>query len=268
MSFLAINGVELSVRDGTLKQDVIEIGERGRSFDGTAWASIRAIKQRWTFQTKPMSQSEADCWKALLGVSGHTAAFEDSLYTAQGLACSSSFGASIASTSGHLYAAALKLNAGSSFIQFPYMYPRGCTAGAWVKVGPDVFRFQMLSSRNGGQTITYFLNGVANPQGKIAYNGGIRINGDNALDVYVNDLIMWPGECPDIWAANYYTHLGSLQVARLPNVRARGDAIRLGFADYNKFYIARVIGSRIVQCYIDGSFSDNAEELEVELIES
>lgn len=66
MPFLVVGGVTASVARDTAKRETIEIGERARAFDGTMRSTVRARKYRWSANTTPLTQADADTFIAAL----------------------------------------------------------------------------------------------------------------------------------------------------------------------------------------------------------
>lgn len=85
MTALSIYGIPVPVERGSLKRDIQEIGERGVSFNGTPWSSIRAIRRNnFSFRTTPMLVSEANFWRALIQGDGATWGFDSGPSSDQG----------------------------------------------------------------------------------------------------------------------------------------------------------------------------------------
>lgn len=65
MPYLVVNGVTIPVQlDDGDEEDVIEVGDRGEAFDGTALSSVRSVKSRWRFRTGPVDAATAAAIKA------------------------------------------------------------------------------------------------------------------------------------------------------------------------------------------------------------
>jgi hypothetical protein len=58
MAFLIVAGVTVPVEPGGGERGIVEIGDRGRAFDGSMLASIRARKRVWNVTTAPMSSTD------------------------------------------------------------------------------------------------------------------------------------------------------------------------------------------------------------------
>lgn len=59
MAFLVVGGVAVPASPSDATEEIVEIGDRGRAFDGSMLASIRARKRVWTIATVPMTIAAA-----------------------------------------------------------------------------------------------------------------------------------------------------------------------------------------------------------------
>lgn len=257
MPFLAINGITLPVRGGSLKRDEIEIGERGRMFDGSPWSGVRARKRRWAFGTPPMTQVDAAAWRALLSGVGHTADFEADTWTAQGVQGVLS-GTAARSTVGEF--------AGSYSLLIPAGTENSCAWtfpawSAWTVAVRDVLHFMWKSDLPGkvlvnGSQADWSLSWFTWSSGLLTLSGN-GASGNHFLD----DLLVLPFAVPASWAAQMAAHPRAL--LPLPTLEASGDMVGAPLG-----VVARVTGSEQVQCMLGGSWTPNAEQLDVELEEA
>lgn len=84
MAFLTLNGVTIPTAKGG-QQEVMEIGDRQRAFDGTYIRDTRAYKRRWKFSTRPVSELRALMLRGLIQGRGTYFPFDGSLYGSNGL---------------------------------------------------------------------------------------------------------------------------------------------------------------------------------------
>lgn len=63
--------------DGGAEREIVEIGDRGRTFNGTAFTAIRAWKDEHTFKTAPISTATAASIKSALQATQPMACYGD-----------------------------------------------------------------------------------------------------------------------------------------------------------------------------------------------
>jgi len=85
--FLDINGVQVSVADGSFADDVIDIGDRDRAVDGSLIQTRVTLKQKYTFTTALGAIVPADgvAWRQFINGYGHHWGFGSSVYSGKGL---------------------------------------------------------------------------------------------------------------------------------------------------------------------------------------
>jgi len=81
--YLALNGVTIPTAKGGVI-DVAKIGESRRAFDGTLIRERRAVKRKWSFQTKPITELRALSIVGLLQGKGFYLPFDGDLYAKNG----------------------------------------------------------------------------------------------------------------------------------------------------------------------------------------
>lgn len=258
MSFLTLNGVTLPVAADSLKEDRVEIGERGRAFDGTPFASIRAVKRVWSFRTPPVTQAEATAWKALLGAQGANWDMEADAYSLQGHTPTLGGSAAPSATYAKFGTKSLKIPFATSGTAAWSVGAAAQWSVAWWWYANAVW--QHVVRLDDGTT---FFDGV-----KLGFSpamswltlssGTLAFARDNTIynaDYYIDDLLFLPARVADSWpaqmaAANY-------QKPSFPRLLANGDMIPGG-----ALVVPSVAGSSTV--YGGGAY---LEELEVELQE-
>lgn len=88
MAFLTVNGITIPTAKGGV-QEIVEIGDRQRAFDGTYIRDTRAFKRRWKFTTKPISELRAMALRGLIQGRGYYFGYDNTDYAANGFAASS-----------------------------------------------------------------------------------------------------------------------------------------------------------------------------------
>ena len=263
MSFCTINGITLPIREGSLKQSVQEIGERGQAFDGTAYQAVRARKRKWQFSTPPMTQADSLAWSALLNGDAVNWSFEVDAYSQQGHAATITGSAARTTT-------AYKFGAASLLI--PYS---PSSSAAWnVGVGPAWTVACWRRYYNGAawlwnhrvttSTGIYYSGGVATTDGNppTVSSGVLTLAGGlSSQPLYYDDLWILPAVVPTSWPAQMYAH--NAQLVDASGFTLGGDIVPAAVA-----CVGQVTGSKVLQGIVGGSFVSNAVELEIEITEA
>ena len=66
MPYLTIGATDVDVAADGVSEEVQNIGDRYRAFDGTMRSTVRAYKSVWTVQTVPMARATADTLQGVL----------------------------------------------------------------------------------------------------------------------------------------------------------------------------------------------------------
>lgn len=83
--FLDINGIAVSVADGSFTDSPVDIGDRDRAVDGSLIQTRVTLKQKYGWTTTPMDATTAYAWKALINGYGQHWSFDSSTFSGKGL---------------------------------------------------------------------------------------------------------------------------------------------------------------------------------------
>lgn len=62
MAFLSINGTEVEILQESGEEATIEVGDKGRMFEGTYMQRVWAVKREWSLSTKPFDRTTLDAY--------------------------------------------------------------------------------------------------------------------------------------------------------------------------------------------------------------
>ena len=263
MPFATINGITLPIRDGSLKQSIQEIGERGQAFDGTAYQAIRARKRKWQFSTTPMSQADSLAWIALLNGQAVNWDFETDTYSLQGHAATVAGTATRTTAAYKFGAASLTIaSASSSSAAWSVGVGSSWTVACWRRYyngATWIWQHRVTTSTGvfySGGTATTDANPPTVAAGVLTLAGGLNSN-----SVYYDDLWILPAVVPASWPAQMAAH--GAQLVDASGFTLSGDIVPAAVA-----CVGQVTGSKALQGVVGGSFVSNAVELEVEIVEA
>lgn len=262
MSFLTVNGIVLSVEDESLSLETREVGERGYSWDGTPWASIRDRRLSWEFDTSPLPQDTAEAWTALLTGWGYTWDFEDDTYSDQGLAATIVGGAAVSTEQKKYGAKSLKLPQHVGGSDSSAAWTVG-TASRWTIVVwyyRNTIWTHLVIRSDGAKWVDSVRNDGASTAWIGISAGVLTVTADDSFNTYVDDLLYLPALVPTDWPAQMYAR--ATAIPSMPYIGVDGDMVR-GTAELT--VLGQVSGAKVGQGNIGGAWTSAGEKLSVKL---
>lgn len=252
MAFLAINGIEIPVREGTLGEESRDIGERAQAFDGTLRMSRLAQKLDLAFDTPVMTDGAS--WYGLLTGQGEKWSFDSSVYGSKGSPPSAATSAAVSATRSKFGGKSLKLTATTGDVTFTqntdtaaFWHWNGAAWDHYVYNTAGVIHKNGVSPASGPTGVTVTVNGTA-----VRFQAG-------GGDVFLDDLVITPYGWVSTWQATVYAAGAAFGLT--PQLAVTGDAIIAG----SPRIMLGVVSFDFVKAVLGGSFRTNARILHVKL---
>jgi hypothetical protein len=240
MPFLAINGVEFPVKDGTYAETLREVGSSTVAYSGALRRQRRALKRDVRFESSPMSGAEAEMWTAVIASLGQSWSFETAsgLYSSKGLGPSATSGT--AATNASTYktgAASLRLSQPSSSITYTWGTGTapGRTLALWSLREFGSWNHYIFDDTHASG---HWLNGVWTASAAPAFLNTfsattLLLNNVDTNHRFFDDMHLWPFSLSDVpaatataWASAIYTAASAGAAAgESPKLLLTGDAV-------------------------------------------
>lgn len=257
MPFLTVNGLTLSVADGSAKESFEEIGDTSRAFDGTLRRSRLTRKRILSVDTAPMLATDAYAWEQLLAGEGHTWSFNTSLYSSKGLGPNASTGLTVNATAPQFGAGMMRVAAAGTPNTAVFATGLGSvwTVAVWVSVAAGPWGHFVVRS-DGAK----WVNGVRNDGAATAFlvvSGSVTLSGHTTDTVDYDDLVVLPYAVPDAWPETW--GVATSAFSALPALTLGGDVVPEG----TRTVMGSVEVSDVGQMTLGGSWRDNARVIAV-----
>lgn len=226
MSFLTLNGVELSVRDGAPADAFQDAGEQVRAYSGNLLRDIIYRKDAFTFETTPLQYAEWVMWRWLLRGEGDVWHFDetgDYQWSAKGNGDNTEAGTVAETATAKFGGRAIDISAASSVTWADVLDGSGdWTALVWRDTGAGYSHYAETSSG------LFQLDGSpVSTEGWFALSGGdldFKLQNTGGSGVKFDDLVVMPFAATTAWLDFFFTNHATAW-ADLPGLRMAGDII-------------------------------------------
>lgn len=229
MSALTINGFPVPVSGW--RQSIEEVGERGRSFSGKAWSSIRATKRRWIARITSSDPQEVEALRSLVAGEGFSWSFNADLYAdGKGLPPISTAGTTLisAAPTPKFGAKCLRLDQNPATVYFQGDAGRALvwTVAYWTYESA-AWHHNVASYDNGtwrkwrdGASVG---SGYAMPLVSVNGSGQLVLAGQVGAYAYLDDLLWFPCLWPTTWPPILYARTTAFPA--VPKLEVAGDLL-------------------------------------------
>lgn len=264
--FLRVNGIPISVADGSAAGAPEVIGRAARGLNGSLVAERRRVKRRWDFATPPLDPVEALAIEGLLLGRGWTFDFETGTgtYAANGGATIATGSRSAVQKKFGTYSWAMGASSVAKILfgSFdPAAAGQAWTVAFWWWNGTT---WQHIIETSEAER---FVNGVS--QGALSAifvsesATELDITNPDAATRYVDDLWVSPYLWPSTWPAAVYGYASATAAAP----RLTADGLLIGNGGPAAAVLGDVSGSRQVQGYLGAVWTPNLTTLSASLAE-
>ena len=247
-AFLSINGIPLSVADGAASSSVDDVGVSARMSDGSLVRNRRAVKSSWDFDTVLDVQATALAVKGLVLGAGHVWDFNSSLYSAKGLAVTTS--GALSSTQKKYGSQSLQLPASTAVeintTAYDYQFRPWTAAFWWYRAGAWKHIVETSANKrweNGVYIGTRFYCAASSYY--------LNIGDGDPTTRYIDDLWVAEYVMPDSWAASIYA--AGAPAGGAPRLTASGLLIDGGTRSVTCY--GEVKSLKTQQAWVGGSWS-------------
>ncbi len=260
MSFLTLNGIPLSVADGTAATATREIGERSMAFDGSARVSRQSVKRDLSFETIPLVSADAHAWDCFLRGLGESWSFDASFYGSKGLGPNAGYVATH-NTTGGKFSGRLILTATTGSITYATQLGTDYTVMLWRFESAAWHHYEIHSDGkrwyDGVRNDALVITGIAVTGGSVVLTNATG----SAIDY--DGLVALPYLVPTTWPPIFGVATTAFSV--LPKLIAAGDAVAEATT---RSVMGDVSEGKYLQGYSGGSFRNNLRTLSVVLQEA
>jgi hypothetical protein len=261
MATLTLNGLELAVGLDLGGEDT-QIGESGRSDDGSYWSGVQRVKQKWSFRTVPIAKLEAEAWRAWLSTVSLHFPFDADFYSTDGLAIATN-----PTSLAEIVTDVKKYGAGSLLVSeggaptWATGVGSTWTVRAWRRESGTFYHYVVRSDG------LYYKDGVSQGTGGMAgkihiATGTLTLYGD-AGDRWYDDVVVSPFLVPVTWitgSTGPWSYSGAAVYPSVPPLLvAAGDAFPAGNTS---------VGARVSRFSSLVAGTTQYQSLDVELMES
>lgn len=231
MAWCATNGIDLSSIAATMsdpKGARRDIGEIVPASDGTMRATRQVRKHDLSFQSIPLSGSDARAWEALLAGEGQVWSFDSSYYGSKGtlLNPSNPAGTSVQSTTKKFGAKALKINTAGDLVGNTIAIDIGgsesWTLACWWKQNTNPWH-HIVRRSDGAKWLDGARNDAAADPFNIGGGGGFLTLLCATGPDYFDDFVAMPGLWPSTWPTLVYAN--GFAFSPLPYLNFSGDLV-------------------------------------------
>lgn len=227
MAFLTINGLTVPARNDTAPFELRGVGgEDDLAYNGTPILSRQRQVVDISFESTPLSLSDALAWAGLISGEGEVWSFDSTLYGSKGLGPNSATGLSVGTgkISNGLNIAA---NSPARTAVFEAGLPTKYAVLCWYKLGAGSWAHYVVQYT--GSTTQKWVDGTRNDAASTSWltvSSSVTLTGDTVSITYVDDLVVLPYCMPTSWPAIIYARTnGGTPFSALYNLAAGGDAV-------------------------------------------